>query len=353
MAWELTEELKAQIPAHTKEWEAIILSTDRIDKEICESSVKKLFKIFKDSELRVGFVQSPVVGQFSASVLSLLWQLQHDPLDSGLVLEMGVKTHLIQKVSEYLNKYIGETAALDFVTVVNDLCPEVPEGTTCEISVIDEVFVKVLHNISNLQDGGNEAGSCDCCITFVRDIGGVDLKEHANYKYWENLTRYGGVRWTSEDFCIISDRPVSIDLNQSNQLHNEEGPAKLYNDGLSLWYIEGVKVTKQIVMEPDTLKVEDILKEDNEEVRRICIMRYGDKFFTETETTELDRNENDIECTRETLLQITSLKFLRTFCPSTGKIFVLPVSEDVNSCAEAQSWLWGVDDASKTIIGRT
>jgi hypothetical protein len=60
----------------------------------------------------------------------------------------------------------------------------------------------------------------------------------------------------------------------SHRLHNGTGPAVAW-DGWDVWVIHGVQVTEQIVMRPETLTVEQIDGEQNQEVRRIMIERFG------------------------------------------------------------------------------
>ena len=92
-----------------------------------------------------------------------------------------------------------------------------------------------------------------------------------------------------KDFLIVCERPRQIhrelvDANRtrgwgSHRLHNGSGPAVSWGDGWGVYSIHGVRVTQQIVEAPETLTVHQIEHEQNAEVRRIMIDRYGPKKY--------------------------------------------------------------------------
>ena len=151
---------------------------------------------------------------------------------------------------------------------------------------------------------------------------------------------------------VVSDNPVAIHW-QDAELHREDGPSVEYADGWALWSLDGVRVNEQIVMHPETQTIEQIADEENEEVRRICIDRYGWlRYLQDTDSTIIDERRNDIEATYEILADTQVGQRLITHCPSTGRRYSLALpGERVSTCEEAQQRLWG--DRGVTIIGRT
>lgn len=162
-----------------------------------------------------------------------------------------------------------------------------------------------------------------------------------------------------DKLCILQDRPRFIRQNERKQLHCLTAPAIEYSDRSGLYSIEGVVVPKKVVMNPAGQTIDEIVNEDNEEIKRIRIEQFGhDRFFAEVGATEIDRRENVIENnTREQLLRCSGdLLFLRTFCPSTGRIYALQILDNnADTCEKAQAWLWNLDskDMGTTIVGRT
>jgi hypothetical protein len=156
-----------------------------------------------------------------------------------------------------------------------------------------------------------------------------------------------------DDEVYVSRCVKSVSINEDNQLHNTEGPCLTFHDSTGefaeeckIWYINGVQVTEQIVMDPKSQTMADILGEENEEVKRIRIEQYGwSEFLKEVDAKLLDQNEDAVAGTEEFLFEIdqdgTNLRALLCICPSTGKEFVLEVPPDTKDCQSAQVWLSG------------
>lgn len=116
-------------------------------------------------------------------------------------------------------------------------------------------------------------------ITAARDILGLRLPAHAAYTAWEQCAIEGGFRIMSDKFCMVSDFPERILVDERNRPHCDDGPSHRWRDGWSIWHLHGVRVTEQIVMRPDTITVEQIRAENNAEVRRVMIDRYGEERY--------------------------------------------------------------------------
>lgn len=145
-----------------------------------------------------------------------------------------------------------------------------------------------------------------------------------------------------DDFVYVSRKPISLKFNDAGQLSCEDGPACEYADGWKIWSINGVAVTEQIVMHPETITGKQIKQEENAEVKRIMIERYGfESYFADVDAKLIHRRTNHIEGTKELLYQAEDMKFLLCICPSTGKEFALEVKEDIKTCEEAQDYLSG------------
>lgn len=76
-------------------------------------------------------------------------------------------------------------------------------------------------------------------------------------------------------FCMVSDFPERLCVDEQDRPHCSDGPSHRWRDGWELYHWHGVSVTRQIVMEPQTLTVQQIESESNAEVRRVMIERYG------------------------------------------------------------------------------
>ena len=78
-----------------------------------------------------------------------------------------------------------------------------------------------------------------------------------------------------EHICWISERHRRVCRNSRGQLHSHDGMAVEYPDGWGVWAWNGVRVTEQIIMNPDSLMPEQIAKESNAQVRQVMVERIG------------------------------------------------------------------------------
>ncbi len=148
--------------------------------------------------------------------------------------------------------------------------------------------------------------------------------------------------------CFLSLPPVSISLDDENELHNEEGPAIAYSDGVKIYCIHGVRVPENVILEPENQTLSEIIEEVNEEVKRIRITRYGWGRFLEEAGAIIEDSKlvtlDEVQWLESLYyLESQNLKALATYDPSTGRPYFLEVSLDCDTCTEAQQYLNGQD----------
>lgn len=109
----------------------------------------------------------------------------------------------------------------------------------------------------------------------MRDVLGLQLPQFQAYAAWEACAREGGFRVMHPEFCIVSDFPAEIHVDEQNRPHNDSGPSHRWRDGWSLYHVHGVRVPPDVIESPHSITVERIANERNAEVRRVMIDRYG------------------------------------------------------------------------------
>ena len=142
-----------------------------------------------------------------------------------------------------------------------------------------------------------------------------------------------------ENICIIQHRHTELHFSADGQLHNESGMSVKYRDGWGLWSINGVSVDEQIVMSPETQTINQITSEGNEDIKRVRIERYGwQRFMAESDATVIDSRRNEIENTKEMLVECGGMRALVCHCPSTGRVYFLERPSDITTCEQAEAW---------------
>lgn len=122
-------------------------------------------------------------------------------------------------------------------------------------------------------------------------------------------------------------------------------PERFQNVGLR-W--RGISVSHRIVFEPDTLDPSEILAEENTELRRVMMERYGyDSLFEALDAEVLDRDRDaggERKLMRIAIEDDEPLVCVAVQCPSTGHKFVLRVPPAMSTCQEAVAWTAGFDN---------
>ena len=154
---------------------------------------------------------------------------------------------------------------------------------------------------------------------------GVDFSA---YEYYELANKHGSVRYTHPQFTIISDRPEILLLDERNQLHNENGCAIQWRDGLGCYYWHGVAIPGEWIMNKESLTPEIALTWKNIEQRRAaCEILGWNAILKNLNAKIIDENPNpQIGTLLEVELPDTGKeRFLRVQC-GTGREFAIPVT---------------------------
>jgi hypothetical protein len=159
---------------------------------------------------------------------------------------------------------------------------------------------------------------------------------------WAEVARSCMWWWPYRGLCVACERPAELHL-VDGRLHHDDGPAIRFRDGWSVWAIDGVRVDEQVVLRPETQRIDQIRGEPDPEVRRIRIERLGwSRYLATAGAAEVDERRNDIEATSERLVRFPDGDMLLVCtCPSTRRTHGLEVPGWIRSCAQAQAWVSG------------
>jgi hypothetical protein len=141
-------------------------------------------------------------------------------------------------------------------------------------------------------DGGNQWAWCSW-ISFLRHVVKLDL-DYSKYHYYEQAYLHGGPRVMHPEFCMVSDRPEVLTVDDQNRPHNDTGPFCRWRDGSALYAVHGVRVPWWVVEKPERLAPERVLSEPNAEVRRVMIDRYPGgiaKLLLDAQAKEIHRDD--------------------------------------------------------------
>ena len=155
-----------------------------------------------------------------------------------------------------------------------------------------------------------------------------------------------------EKLWIIIDRPTILAFDDNHELHGENHPSIEFKDGTRVYSWHGVKVSEQIIMAPETITLQQIEKEENAEIKRIMIERFGvGRYLAElkAECVDMDtvpviQGQSDITM-RALLIDSEGRKFLCGTDGSTKRVYYMQVPKECKTCVEAGTALAGFDES--------
>ncbi|MFW6219848.1 MAG: DUF6745 domain-containing protein [bacterium] len=175
----------------------------------------------------------------------------------------------------------------------------------------------------------------------------IDAKAKHGLDIMKRLCDNSGFHYVYDKFAIICDRPEKISLNENGEVHCEDGPAIRYRDGFEIYAINGHIVPKIIVMNPEQITKEMIQKEENAEVSRIMIEKFGlSKYLIETGAKILDMDSLSLDgsATRILVEDTHGQKWLIGSDGSTKRTYNMSAPRQAKTCKEAHSLMSGFDE---------
>jgi len=211
------------------------------------------------------------------------------------------------------------------------------------------VFSKLNSEFSGLMTGGYSFEDSDwlCFYKLMDEHFGLDTQTtDLNFNF---LASGGFGCFFYGQTNIILKRPIVIRRNQNLVLHCEDGPAVRWADGTSLYFWNGIEVTEKLIAYPETITREDILGEQNVEVRRCYQEALGsEKFASLLGLVALDQKKDRFGNTMTLYKTVEKDKligehihFAKVICPTTGRNYFLCVPPKISSVDEAVAWTFG------------
>jgi hypothetical protein len=202
---------------------------------------------------------------------------------------------------------------------------------------------------SAVYQGGNMWGAYDSYLTAMRDVLGLKLPAHKAYAYWEQAAIEGGFRVMHPEFCLVSDFPEVLRVDEQNRPHCADGPSHRWRDGWSLFYWHGVAVPAAWIIRKDILTAQIALSQENLELRRAaCEILGWETILTQLKGRTIDR---DADPQLGELVEVNlpgtergkiRARYLRVRC-GTGRKFAVCVPPEINTVLDAQAWMQGLN----------
>lgn len=156
---------------------------------------------------------------------------------------------------------------------------------------LNELGLACASSIYRLWQGGNQWSGVDTLLSFLRHIAQLPL-DYSKWQHWESASIHGGPRVMHENFCMVSDRPETLRVDEQNRPHCDDGPFCRWRDGSALYAWHGVRTPAWIIEHPELITPAKIEAESNAEVRCVEMEKYGlYRYLQDSGAQEIHRDE--------------------------------------------------------------
>ena len=284
----LLPEHEARFPEWRDRWIANAMSTKAMDDEarqIMRTAIAGLYRaanLEPPPERRIVFVPSPFVGTFAAGFAAWIWwRREHGDSDATDGATRGATDDATDDATDGATR--GATAgATDGATDDAGSKSWWALGN-CDEREIAKLAGRIFpgHQKQMLEcaqmawkmgNGGNQWSAWCAFLTFFRYVALLDL-DYSKWDHYEKAAVHAGPRWMHSKFCIVSDRPSILKVDDKNRPHCDDGPFCEWRDGSQLYSIHGVRVSGLVVEQPSRITAEMIEENQDENARQVMLER--------------------------------------------------------------------------------
>ena len=197
---------------------------------------------------------------------------------------------------------------------------------------------------------GNFASGWLARLSFYRDVAKIDI-DWTKYQPWETLGKLSGMRVSHPEFCMISEKPCKLEVDEMFQPHCDTGPYIQWRDGTGIYATHGVVHPAWITEKPEWITLEKIDVEENADIRQVMIFKYGEeRYLTDSGAKVVHVDEVEIKggvdgkIIRALMRDKKGGQFLLTHDGSTDRIATMSVSPTAETCRDAHYSISGFWD---------
>ncbi len=289
--YELTDEHRKELGSWADRWIKNAMSTKPMDEEerkICRKAVREMYQaanLTPPPDHRIVFVASPFVAKFAGGFAAAIWHKRK----TGLLTYAATAdaTRDATDDATYAATRDATYAATDDATRAATRAATYEDKTKwynfnnlgmLKLSLslnLGKLGLMCANNTWRMYAGGNQWSGWVSFLSFFRHIAKLDI-DYSKWDSYEKLTIHAGPRIMHKEFCIISDRPVALKVNERNQPHCFDGPFCQWSDGSAIYMMNGIRVPQWVAeTKPEDFTRDMIIKEENADIRREMIRKIG------------------------------------------------------------------------------
>ena len=370
--YRLTDAHATQLPAWRDKWIANALSTEGMteqDRETCRGAVERLYQAAHLPPPRhIVFAPSPFVLWFAGGFAAWEWwrsrQATAQATRQAIELATAQATAQATRQATWLATALATAQATWLATrqataqateqaTWQATAPNIYSPQFSWVEQCPPVYQYCAQKISHLVQWGNQASAFDSFLSFFREVCQLPL-DYTAWEPWETLSLHSGPRIVHADFCMISDRPKLLKIDEQSRPHCDTGPFCQWRDGSAIYAVHGHFIPWWVIEHPERITIDCIQKEENAETQRVMIQRFGwERYLEMTGSTlvDADTEPHGAPGLRGLFQARDGKKVLVCCCASSGETYHLEVPPDIETCQQAATWLAGGD--TQWLVART
>ena len=285
MIKELSDDQRALLPVVRDEWLAVGLSTEPADRPAAEAAV---VDAYKQADLKpphlIVWADSPMAGAYMQAILDSLATLASGgtPSEEGDGKPRSPRRAAVeQQAWDQIRQHIeaGKLPEFKRHPLRTASSPEALAQARAEWqAILDKNTAPLAPSGWQSRWGENACyGQHDAewlaYYDFFRRIGLTEeteallplMRVSQSFGWW----------WPFTHAVVLSERPCKLARDAEFRLHCMDGMALEYPDGWGVYAVHGVRVPGRVVMQPESITVEEIEAERNAELRRVLMDQFG------------------------------------------------------------------------------
>ena len=361
----ITPDEKVRMDAIAKEWTGIAFRSEPIEADKIIQAIEGLYEVAGLKKPKVVIVPSPLVMAFAygasawilycatrAATNDATRAATNDATNDATYAATNDATDAATYAATYAATraatYAATRAATDATTrAATDaaIAPVINGARSACFELAGKGGLECAKRWHNSYQGGNMWAAYPAYSAAMRDVLGLDLPEFKNYKFWEDAARHGGFRVMHQEFCIVSDFPVHIKVDENNLPHCVDGPSHLWRDGWALYHWHGQAIPEEWITKPGFLTAKIALEQENMDLRAAaCEMLGWDKIIDELGGKTIDKDEDEYvgELLSVDLPDAPGTLFLRARCGTGRMIAISVVNKNCTTALEANLGSYGL-----------
>ena len=287
--YSLRPEHEARFAEWRDKWIANAMSTRAMDADERATVRAAIAGMYESAGLepppsdRIVFVPSPFVARFAAGFASWIWHKRSAATDAATRAATYAATDAATRAATDDATDAATYAATVAATDQNAKWFRMGGCSESDMEGLSErifpghrkAMLECAYKSWRMLNGGNQWSGWVAYLSFFRHVVGLPI-DYSKWDHYEKAAEHSGPRYIHAKFCIVSDRPEVLLVDEQNRPHCTTGPFCRWLDGSALYAVHGVRVPWTVIEHRDQLTVAQIDKEQNAEIRRVMMELYGE-----------------------------------------------------------------------------